>query len=324
MSSGRHRRAKASTRGRRRVKQPTRVRRIATLAVPASVVVTAPAVAVSVWPQQSDESAPVEQVTSLGDIPREPPVSRGRHERPRGQHPGTSPTVSLSPKPTPTDTPAPEPAETESPEPTNTPSPEPTVTGELYVTAGLNMRAAPSLDAEVLTVLPRATKIAVTSETDGVWVQVIHDDTVGWVSSDYLSEEKPPPEDTGGVSYAECEHGSEVESGLTPDAIRVHRAVCAEFPEVTSYGGLREGDSGEHGSGHAIDAMVSSQSLGDAVAAFLIEHHQELGISEVIWWQQIWTVERADEGWRWMEDRGSTTANHYDHVHATVYGDSGG
>jgi hypothetical protein len=25
-----------------------------------------------------------------------------------------------------------------------------------------------------------------------------------------------------------------------------------------------------------------------------------------------------------MEDRGSSTANHYDHVHVTVYGNSGG
>jgi hypothetical protein len=30
-------------------------------------------------------------------------------------------------------------------------------------------------------------------------------------------------------------------------------------------------------------------------------------------------VQRSSEGWRWMEDRGSTTANHYDHVHVTVY-----
>jgi hypothetical protein len=39
----------------------------------------------------------------------------------------------------------------------------------------------------------------------------------------------------------------------------------------------------------------------------------------VIWSQQIWTVDRGSEGWRYMEDRGSTTANHYDHVHVTVY-----
>ena len=28
---------------------------------------------------------------------------------------------------------------------------------------------------------------------------------------------------------------------------------------------------------------------------------------------------RAGEGWRWQPDRGSTTANHYDHVHVSVY-----
>jgi hypothetical protein len=49
-----------------------------------------------------------------------------------------------------------------------------------------------------------------------------------------------------------------------------------------------------------------------------------LGVSEVIWSQRIWTVERSSDGWRWMEDRGSDTANHYDHVHVTVYGNSGG
>ncbi|MDQ1640746.1 MAG: hypothetical protein QOJ90_97, partial [Actinomycetota bacterium] len=28
---------------------------------------------------------------------------------------------------------------------------------------------------------------------------------------------------------------------------------------------------------------------------------------------------RSSEGWRPMADRGSTTANHYDHVHVSVY-----
>ena len=70
--------------------------------------------------------------------------------------------------------------------------------------------------------------------------------------------------------------------------------------------------------------MVSSSSLGDAIASFVKANYRELGVSEVIWSQQIWTVERASDGWRWMEDRGSATANHYDHVHVTVYGNSGG
>src|SRR5690606_26189124 len=207
------------------------------------------------------------------DIPREVPVARGRHVRTSGQHPGTTPTETLSPEPAATDTQTPEPAEelTEEPSPQQTPSPQPTVTGEMYVTAALNVRSGPSPDAEVVTVLARRTKVGVTDETDGSWVQIIYDDTVSWVSGDYLSEEEPPPEQSGGPSYAECEHGSAVESGLTPAAVRVHRAVCAEFPQVTSYNGLRPGDSGEHGSGRALDIMVSSSSLGDAIAAFVRE-----------------------------------------------------
>ena len=48
-------------------------------------------------------------------------------------------------------------------------------------------------------------------------------------------------------------------------------------------------------------------------------HASELGVSYVIWSQHIWSVERGSEGWRAMEDRGSTTANHYDHVHVSTY-----
>jgi Bacterial SH3 domain len=194
------------------------------------------------------------------------------------------------------------------------------------VTTALNVRSGPTSDAAVLTVLDVGTKVAVTSTTDGEWVQIVHADELAWVNGDYLSETKPAEETEatgGGISYAECESGSAVEVGLTPDAIRVHRAVCAEFPEVTSYGGVRSG-GGDHSAGRALDIMVSSSSLGDAIAAFARENYQALGVSEVIWSQQIWTVERSSEGWRWMEDRGSATANHYDHVHVTVYGYSGG
>ncbi|WP_372509255.1 hypothetical protein [Actinomadura madurae] len=41
-----------------------------------------------------------------------------------------------------------------------------------------------------------------------------------------------------------------------------------------------------------------------------------LGISYVIWKQRIWNVRGG--GWRPMEDRGSITQNHYDHVHISV------
>ena len=45
----------------------------------------------------------------------------------------------------------------------------------------------------------------------------------------------------------------------------------------------------------------------------------ELGVSYVIYAQRIWSVERGGEGWRGMSNRGSSTANHYDHVHVSVF-----
>ncbi|HEX2360452.1 MAG TPA: SH3 domain-containing protein [Jiangellaceae bacterium] len=271
-------------------------------------------VGVAAWPERSEDLPAVEPIRVLAQQQRDPSISRSLRERTPLPLVTTPSATATTAAPTPT------------PKPTATPTPEPTVSGHLYVTAALNVRTGPSRDAAVLTVLARGTQVGVTDVTDGSWMQIIQDDEVAWVNGEYLSETEPPeetPDSGGGISSAECESGSAVEAGLTPDAIRVHRAVCAEFPSVTSYGGVRSG-GGEHSAGRALDIMVSSSSLGDAIAAFARANYQELGISEVIWSQQIWTVERASDGWRWMEDRGSATANHYDHVHVTVYGYSGG
>ena len=54
------------------------------------------------------------------------------------------------------------------------------------------------------------------------------------------------------------------------------------------------------------------------IAAFLQAHASELDLYDIIWQQHIWTPERSSEGWRSMSDRGSETANHYDHVHVSV------
>ncbi|WP_141013569.1 hypothetical protein [Nocardioides sambongensis] len=64
---------------------------------------------------------------------------------------------------------------------------------------------------------------------------------------------------------------------------------------------------------------MTSGGTGWEVAEFLRENYSSFGISYIIYEQQIWSVERSGEGWRGMEDRGSVTANHYDHVHVSVY-----
>ena len=65
--------------------------------------------------------------------------------------------------------------------------------------------------------------------------------------------------------------------------------------------------------------MISDSGGGWRLANWVRDNASKLGVSEVIYSQKIWTVQRSGEGWRGMSDRGSSTANHYDHVHVSVY-----
>jgi hypothetical protein len=64
--------------------------------------------------------------------------------------------------------------------------------------------------------------------------------------------------------------------------------------------------------------MPSSDATahGDAGAQYVISNASRLGIKYVIWRQRIYDM--RNPGWRQMEDRGSVTANHYDHPHVSV------
>jgi hypothetical protein len=192
-----------------------------------------------------------------------------------------------------------------------------------WVTAPLNVMAAPAAGARRLTVLHVGAKVRVTGKVRGAWAQVSRGGRLAWVHRAFLASTKPSLKPAfaaaggGSVSGARCPDGSAVESGLVTHTIEVYRAVCAAFPAVTTWGG-RSGDGGDHGTGHALDIMCTG-SLGDAIAAYVRAHASQFGVSYVIWSQHIWSVPRASEGWRAMPDRGSTTANHYDHVHVSVY-----
>lgn len=122
-----------------------------------------------------------------------------------------------------------------------------------------------------------------------------------------------------GNTAGPCVSGSAVESGLTQRAIWVHREVCHRWPEITQYGGVRADALPDHPSGRALDIMITNSATGWAIANHLRQNAGRLGVSQIIFEQQIWTTQRAGEGWRWMSDRGGATANHYDHVHVTVH-----
>ena len=59
---------------------------------------------------------------------------------------------------------------------------------------------------------------------------------------------------------------------------------------------------------------VNSATLGNAIAAFAIDNLERYGIWYLIYRQRIYNPKIADR-WRDMEDRGSPTQNHFDHVH---------
>lgn len=105
--------------------------------------------------------------------------------------PTETPTPSPTPSPTetfvPTDTPTPEPTDTPTPTETPTPTPVTAVVGYVY---GLNLRADPDPDAELLAFLPQGTVVVV---LDGLvegdrftWQQIEYEGLAGWAVADFL------------------------------------------------------------------------------------------------------------------------------------------
>ena len=199
-----------------------------------------------------------------------------------------------------------------------------------YATTELNVRTQADADSSVVAVVKKGTKLSVTKTISDGFRYVSYRGKGRWVKNQYLSDRKPKSttsgsssgSGSGGISGAPCPGGSSVESGLTADAIRVHRALCHRYPQFTSFLGRRS-SSGYHGQGRALDCMISDTSVGWDAARWLRANAKSLGVMEVIYRQQIWTVQRSSDGWRSMSDRGSPTANHMDHVHVSVYGNSG-
>ena len=114
------------------------------------------------------------------------------------------------------------------------------------------------------------------------------------------------------------------EEGLRPSALNGLRCGAAAAPWVKTIHGLgqRAGKT-EHDDGLAVDFMVPSyestanNKKGWKLAKWLQANASKLDITYIIFDQQIWNSSRSSEGWREMEDRGSPTENHKDHVHVS-------
>jgi hypothetical protein len=65
-----------------------------------------------------------------------------------------------------------------------------------------------------------------------------------------------------------------------------------------------------HSSGRAIDVGCKTKAMGDALVAKLVPNADALGISQVIWYRQIWD----SRGYRAYKGQNA----HTDHIHITM------
>ena len=153
--------------------------------------------------------------------------------------------------------------------------------------------------------VPEETEAPIIEETTAEVVEetevpIIEETTVEWV-----------PEETEAPIY------DPTNDGLQAHVAQFKNEVVNAYG-ITSFSTYRPGDAGDHGQGLAVDFIVPvGSALGDEIAQYAINQIGSSKISYVIWKQQIygdWNM-----SWQMMEDRGSITANHMDHVHVSFY-----
>lgn len=103
------------------------------------------------------------------------------------------------------------------------------------------------------------------------------------------------------------------ESNLQPAAILARRNIHKYWPEIGTIGGYRAYDAyPDHPSGLALDIMTGDP-VGTEVNAWLHAQKDALALNYTIWKQ---FYQPAGGTGNMMDDRGSITQNHYDHIHA--------
>lgn len=131
----------------------------------------------------------------------------------------------------------------------------------------------------------------------------------------FLNEQDKVLWDSIGESYKQ----DKTTDGLDPRVAKLKVFMEKKF-NIKQFSLYRPGDPEDHGKGLAIDLMVyKDEEKGDEIAEYLVQNFDNLGLSYIIWEQKFYMDVRNKYGaaktWNLMEDRGSITANHYDHVH---------
>ena len=117
------------------------------------------------------------------------------------------------------------------------------------------------------------------------------------------------------------------EARLQPNTVHLLRLIEHLFPYYAKggvIGGYRQDPIPDHPSGQALDIMMNNDGRdpasvndGHRIAAFLMANSTQLGVTYMVWRQNIWYPGRE---WRELADRGNWTDNHMNHIHVRVEG----
>ena len=116
--------------------------------------------------------------------------------------------------------------------------------------------------------------------------------------------------------------------GLTDHVKHVRAFIMKKFGLTEAHGWRQDDDGTGHGhnSGKAVDFMVGfdtnvDSALGQKIADYFQNNFEALGCYYLIWQQHFYMDVENKYGpantWNPMEDRGSPTQNHMDHVHVS-------
>ncbi len=204
----------------------------------------------------------------------------------------------------------------------------PQASGSVTVTVGsLYIRSTSAANGNVVATVYRGTTLQTTGVTSGDRLQVIYQGAARWVFQAYTS--------AGGGSASLVDGGSvTIPSGLTTSGISqltsnakaVFNRVVASYPQIRTIYGWRASSnwSSDHPNGRAVDVMIPNWSnqgsidLGWQIANYFATNASSYNVSYIIYRQKQYNAAYPSRGWRAMEDRGSATENHYDHVHISV------
>jgi len=199
--------------------------------------------------------------------------------------------------------------------------PRVTTTTTGTVTASLlYLREGPGTTYDIIGQMPRGTKLVILAQQPGWYKVRTPMGYVGWASSEYitLTSTPPPPSSTINLGKYPTRYTANNGYVYTGRRAQVLHHVKERFStRVTTYASHADcptcsADLWTPDARGGVD-NTSLQSMNN-VAWYLRVNASALGIKHIIWNQRL---SIGGGAWQPMEDRGSITANHKDHVHFT-------